>query len=67
LIFDKRIESVRVEDLIETVIKRMPARRGQFVGRNPEFRSVRPITSPAHRHACSVERRIGRVDPVLRH
>ena len=31
LVFDECIESVRVEDLIETAIERMPARRGQLI------------------------------------
>ena len=51
LAFDERVEAVRVEHLIRSVIERMPARDGQLVSRNPQPRRAGPVLASSHGHA----------------
>ena len=49
--FDELVETVRVQDVIQPLIERMPARRGQLVRGNPQFRRACPLSASTHGHA----------------
>ena len=63
--FDELVEPVRIEDLIQSLIERMAARRRQFIRRNPQSRRPCAVLPTTHGHSGSVVRRIDRVDPLL--
>ena len=62
-LFDVPVEIVRVEDLIQTRVKRMGGAPRQIAGRHPHRRLFRTPSSFAHRHRRRVVRGIDRVDP----
>ena len=49
--FDERVEGVRVEHLIQSLIERMAASGGQLIRRNPQPRRACPVRTSAHSHA----------------
>jgi hypothetical protein len=61
--FDEIVEGVRVQDLIQALVERMPAGGRQLIGGNPQSRCPGAVLATTHGHAWSVVRRIDRVDP----
>jgi hypothetical protein len=49
--FDEHVEAVVVQDLIQPLIERMPARGRQLVGRDPQSWRPRSIFPSTHGHA----------------
>ncbi len=48
--FDERVEAVRVEHLIQSLIERMPTGDRQVVRGDPHVRCPCPILASTHRH-----------------
>ena len=49
---DELVEPVRVEDLIQPLIERMPARARQLVRRDPQSRRPCAVLASTHGHAA---------------
>src|SRR5438270_11752267 len=50
-LLDKLVEALRLQQLIQTLIKRMPRRCGQFRVRDPDVLLLLPLLTRPHRHA----------------
>src|SRR2546428_6738243 len=51
LLLDKLVEALRLQQLIQTLIKRMPRSRRQLGVRDPDVLLLLPLLARAHRHA----------------
>jgi hypothetical protein len=61
----KCVERVRVEDVIQSLVKGVPSSGRQLIRGNPQPWRPRAVLATTHRHVGSVVRRIDHVDPRL--